>query len=327
MRQLEEWQHGNWIVDYPVLPALTVNGVLCSGAQVCYSQAESRWQWDENRGWIMNDIRMIALDIDGTILTHEKKLTVRTKKAIDRAIAEQLSVVLVTGRPLHGIPEKLLNIPELRYVITSNGAVTTDLKMQKVLRMATLDAQTAISILTIPRSYDLIYAVFLNGIGYIEMESFMRHMRLVNGTPLEPYIRKSRRIVDDLDTVIQEALDGVENIWFLAHDREERDRLSREIQDGWPVRSVITGRVDVEIGNLQADKGLAVSALADQLGITKEQILAIGDSGNDLGMLQNAGIAVAMGNADEEVMAAADIVTASNEEDGVAVILERLLWK
>ena len=128
-----------------------------------------------------------------------------------------------------------------------------------------------------------------------------------------------------MDGLIRRAENGVENIWLLARDRDERDVLSRQIRDGWNVRTVLTGIIDVEIGSPLADKGMALTELAEYLGIQKKEILAIGDSGNDIGLLQAAGVAVAMGNADDEVKQLADIVTRSNSEDGAAMVIETLI--
>ena len=274
---------------------------------------------------MMSDIKLLALDIDGTILTDAKTLTPRMKAAIEAAIAAKVEVVLVTGRPLYGIPDALLTISGHDYAITSNGAVTTDLKGSAAVRTAFLHTKTALQIVDMLRKLDLIFAVFMNGIGYVELEPFERHLSLVKEKPIEYYIRKSRRITYHLDELIKSKDYGVENIWFVAHDGVERDQLNEMIRSRWPVQTVLTGIVDVEVGSPEADKGLAVLSLAKSLGITKKQILAIGDSGNDLGMLSSAGTAVAMGNADENVKAIADFVTLTNEEDGAALVIERLL--
>ncbi len=272
----------------------------------------------------MKKIRLLALDIDGTILTREKKLTDRTKAAMEAAAAAGVAVVLVTGRPFYGVPEELLDVQGLQYVITSNGAVTTNLSDRSTLRSANLDPETALEIIAVPRELDLVYAAFLDGIGYCELEPFDRHLRLVHNLPIEAYIRRSRRVIDDMNGLIRNAVNGVENIWFIAHDWKERDKLSKQIRSQWKVRTVLTGKADVEVGALLADKGFALNALAERMHIHREQILAIGDNGNDLGMLQTAGIAVAMGNAEEVVKQMADIVTDSNEEDGAAKIMEQL---
>lgn len=273
----------------------------------------------------MKDIRLLALDIDGTILTREKQLTDRTKSAIEAATDAGIVVALVTGRPYYGIPDELMSLRGLGYIISSNGAVTTDLRQSRVLRTANLNPEYALEIISVPRAYDLVYAVFMNGIGYSELEPFDRHIRMIDNTGIETYIRKSRRITYDMDGLIRQAENGIENIWLIAHDQNERNALSREISRKWNVRTVLTGKVDVEIGSPMADKGMALSELAAGLGIERKHILAIGDSGNDLGMLKAAGVAVAMGNAEENVKRLADMVTGTNSEDGAAMLIETLV--
>ena len=273
----------------------------------------------------MKDIKMLALDIDGTILTREKQLTDRTKAAIEAATDAGIVVALVTGRPFYGIPDELFCLKGLGYVISSNGAVTTDMRQHKVLRTANLDPRTALDIIYVPRLNDLIYAVFLDGIGYCELEPYKRHLSMTDNPGIEMYIRKSRRITYDMDGLILSAEKGIENIWFITHDQDERDELSRFVKKKWNIQTVLTGKYDVEIGSKMADKGIAMTELAAFLGTEVDGILSIGDNGNDLGMMKAAGTAVAMGNAEETVKRIADIVTVSNNEDGAAKIIERML--
>ena len=90
----------------------------------------------------MKSIRLLALDIDGTILTREKQLTDRTKAAIEAAADAGIVVALVTGRPFYGIPDELMSLKGLGYVISSNGAVTTELVKKRIRRSANLDSET-----------------------------------------------------------------------------------------------------------------------------------------------------------------------------------------
>ena len=273
----------------------------------------------------MNDIKLLALDIDGTILTREKKLTERTRAAIESAADSGLAIALVTGRPFHGIPDELMSLKGLGYVISSNGAVMTDLKRNMCLKTANLDPEPAMEIIGLLRVLDLMYAAFVEGVGYCELEPYKRHLGMINNPGIETYIRKSRRITYDMEGIIRSAKNGVENIWFIAHDQTERDELNREIKKKWPVRTVLTGKVDVEVGNMEADKGLALSMLAKHLLVDTSGIMAIGDNDNDVGMLKSAGVAVAMGNADDAVKRIADIITDDNNSDGAAKVIEQLL--
>ena len=270
-------------------------------------------------------VKLLALDLDGTVLTDEKHITKRMDRSIRDALDAGLDVVLVTGRPLSGIPDELLAITQIRYAISSNGAVTTDRLSGQRLRGAYLDDQAAKEIARIPMERNLIHSVFIGDIGYCEQCYFKDQWNLYMGTKHEPYIRKSRKGTDSIDDLIDQSDVGVENIWFMTHSREERDELDRMIHNRWEVQTVLTAITDVEIGSTKADKGLALDDLSGKLEISREHILAIGDNENDLGMLRAAGITVAMGNATESVKQIADIITDSNEEDGAAKVIEKIL--
>ena len=266
-------------------------------------------------------LRMLALDLDGTLLTDDKRLTAPTAKALREAAAAGLEIVVVTGRPLSGLSTALPEtLPGVRYVISSNGAVTTDLRTGKTLRAALLPPETAKAVAALPAQRALVYTVFAGGIGLCTAQTLEQMLSPVRGTPLEPYIRSSRRSVLDLPGCI-DASHGAENIWIVASDRTERDALNRRILARWNVRTVLTAQRDIEVGAPEADKGLALSALAEMLGMERSGILALGDNENDLGMFRAAGISVAMGNAAEEIRAAADYVTGSNAQDGAAAVI------
>lgn len=272
-----------------------------------------------------SEVKLLALDLDGTILTDEKHVTERMAAALHAAVDAGLITVYVTGRPLTGIPDELMAIPHIRYAITSNGAVTTDLQTQKRLRGAYLNDQAAKEIARIPMEHNLIHSIFVDGIGYCEQEYFKDQWALYMGTKHETYIRKSRRGTDSIEELINHSNVGVENIWFMSHSKEERDELDALIHSHWRVQTVLTAATDVEVGSLQADKGLALEDLGARLGIAKKEVLAMGDNENDLGMLRSSGITVAMGNATDNVKAMAMIQTDSNEEDGAAKVIEEIL--
>ena len=273
----------------------------------------------------MKKIKMLALDLDGTLLTKKKELTPGSRRVLEAAAGSGIHVVPVTGRPLSGLPENVLEIPGIRYVITSNGAVTSDLASGEKLRTALLPCSTAEEILEIPVTRGLIHNVFIDGTGYCEPAYFELQWQFFRDTPVAEYVRKSRRVTEDLAGLIRSAGDGIENIWIMACDRNERDGIEQLIRERWPVQTVLTAERDVEIGNPDADKGKALEDLAARLHIEKEQIMAVGDNENDLGMFRAAGISAAMGNASDAVRQAADLVTGTNEEDGAAAVIRQIL--
>lgn len=270
-------------------------------------------------------VKLLALDLDGTVLTDDKHITDRMERSIRDALDVGLEVVLVTGRPLSGIPDELLAISQIRYAISSNGAVTTDMLSGQRLRGAYLEDAVAKEIARIPMERNLIHSIFIGDIGYCEQRYFKDQWNLYMGTKHERYIRKSRKGIGSIDALIDQSAVGVENIWFMTHSQEERDELDKMVHSRWDVQTVLTAITDVEIGSTKADKGLALDDLSEKLGISKEQILAIGDNENDLGMFRAAGITVAMGNGTESVKRLASIFTDSNEEDGAAKMIEKIL--
>ena len=267
---------------------------------------------------------LLALDLDGTLLTSDKKLTDRTVCALNNAIAAGSAVVLATGRPFTGIPDELRDFPGVRYAIASNGAVMIDLAADKVLRSRCIDRDFALKISNKMKHDKRMHVVFMDGMGYCEEEVFSRLIGQYSGTAIEDYIRKSRRVIENLPDRISKS-NGVENIWILCKDIFDRKKLRQEIEFTWHLQTVACGSVDLEIGHPDADKGRALVDLAAYLNIPWERIIAIGDDENDLGMLEAAGISVAMGNAGEKLTGVASFVTDSNDEDGAAKAIEKIL--
>ena len=273
----------------------------------------------------MKTFRLLALDLDGTLLTNSKQITERTRCALLTAADAGMQIALVTGRPYSGLPEELLAIPQIRYAITSNGAVSIDLAAGKKLRTALMPGDIVPEIIKYPQENGLIYNVFLDGIGYCDPQSFERLTGFFAGTVLEDYVHRSRRSTEDIMECVQAHPEGVENIWIMARDQAERNALAQMLPPGRHLQTFFTADKDLEISDRLAGKGLSLEELASSLGIAKEEILAFGDNENDLVMFHSAGTSVAMGNASEAVRSQADLVTDTNEHDGVALILEQFL--
>ena len=267
--------------------------------------------------------KLIALDLDGTLLTTQKRITDRTKKALEGAFAAGLEPVVVTGRPLSGLPEELEEIPQIRYAITSNGAVTTDLHTGTAFRSRLIQPSIAEKIVPVPEEAGWIYSVFINGIGYCNPATYGHLRKFFAGTVLDTYVQRSRRRADDMESLIR-ASAGVENIWIVCNNPEQAASLGDQIQKQWDLQIFRTAPNDIEAGALGADKGAALKDLYQFLKIKRENVFAIGDNHNDLTMLQTAGTAIAMGNATEEIRRIAHQITDTNDEDGVAKVLETL---
>lgn len=270
------------------------------------------------------DIRLIGLDLDGTVLNSKKQITPRTLEAIQKAIAAGIMVMPATGRPLSGVDSSFLQIPGVEYALTSNGASVYRLSDRQLMFSDCFTHPKAVELLKILLEYKAMTSVQMDGQAYVR--SFDGDV--LNGViqwELVEYFRKTRVVVPDLIKHVEESGHPVEKFSLVFHQAEELRRATETMQsrDDNCVTSSLT--MNLEINTPSANKGTAMLALGQKLGIPKECIMGVGDSGNDYEMLRQVGYGVAMGNADERVKSVADAVTAGCDEDGVALAIEAIL--
>jgi len=270
-------------------------------------------------------IRMIGLDLDGTLLTRDKRITEQNRTALYEASRKGIHIVPVTGRPLSGIPPQVTELTFIRYAVTSNGAIVTDRLSGRTIRKRCMTASKAEEVLRTAEGNSIIREFFTEGRGFHDGETRALLWRKFAGTPILRYLEHSRDQVDDFYGRLREKKGGIENLSIMCGSREERDRLIAKIQKIDGVRIIQPMPTDIEITSADADKGEALIALAEDLGIRREEVMAMGDGHNDLGLMKAAGLSVAMGNASREIMDAADYVTLDNEHDGVAEAIRRFV--
>lgn len=272
------------------------------------------------------EIKLIALDLDGTTLRKGSVLSQETKETLEKAITKGVHVVVATGRVFTALPESIFAIKGLEYVITSNGAHITRLADMKDLYsncVAAGEVENVREILKVHPQYPI--EVFTCGNAYIDEEVF-KDVR-VNGSDYmdAKYIVKTRRPVPHIYDFLLEHKDDIENI--NIHFREFEDKASMkeilEREDGITVTSSMPH--NLEIGGETTSKADAIAALCLLVNIEEENVMAVGDSPNDGAMIQAAGLGVAMGNAQTEVKALADFITLTNDEDGVAYAVKKFV--
>ncbi len=256
-------------------------------------------------------IDLIALDLDGTLLSPDDTVSRANRAAIARALAAGIRVVLVTGRgvetPITISRDLGLNLP----VICCHGALTKDFGSGKTLAHIPVPLEYAKAMVEFAERRSLPIAIYTE-------ELFWR----VTGG--HAYMQDMRgpgwREVDSLIEILAEAPTFIR---FLGIDAV---RAMREEFGDLPLAFRYETWADFEecaVLNRDASKRTALARLCADFGVSRERVLAIGDSRNDVPMLHWAGIGVAMSNALEEVRQAVVHVTASNENDGVALAIER----
>lgn len=271
----------------------------------------------------MTGIKMIGLDLDGTVFDNEKHISEENKNAIKEALSAGIIVLPATGRPLCGLPREMLQIDGIRYAVTSNGGAIYDLKTRQAIYEDCIPNGTGIEIAAAMKAADGLSEVYLDGVCYTDKQQFERALHY----PLPPsfieYMKVSRIPVSDLISFIRESGRGIQKMHMIFGSKEARLHGFEILKKFHDLAVTSAMSFNIEVNKKSADKGNGLLALGRLLGIRKEEIMACGDAGNDLEMLKKVGFAVAMDNAEPEIKAAADVVTKSNEENGVALAIRK----
>ena len=269
-------------------------------------------------------IRCVALDLDGTTLNSQGKLSERTRQAIRAVLERRIHVIVASGRPVSSLPEEVVGIPGIRYAVTSNGAAVRDLETGEILREYKLTPKAAEEILKLTEGMDVAYETFIAGIPYAQASYVADPVRYGAAAAAVPYVRRTRKPVEDIRGFIRQHKRELDSIDVVIRKGKETlwKKLETQVEDIYVTSSVPQL---LEISYKEAGKASGVRFLLDRLKIAREHLAAFGDGDNDSGMLRLAGIGVAVANAVPGCLAAADRITGSNDEDGVAAELERIL--
>ena len=272
------------------------------------------------------NIRLIAIDLDGTLLDSKKHLSDANLQALSLCIRKGIWIVPCTGRTVSGIPSEVKSIPGIRYAITTNGAVVEDLEENEVIDSRMLSWELALELLQMVDPYRVMYDPYIDRRGITELR-FIEHLPEYNlSHELQEMVRQTRDIYPNIIEFVKNKRKPVEKINLFFPDMEERARLRAELEKRNDILVTSSLTNNLEINAPGATKGDAILRLASHLGIGREQTMAIGDGENDFSMIRNAGIGVAMGNGREELLAAADYITDTNDESGVAAAINRLVF-
>lgn len=274
----------------------------------------------------MEEIKLIAFDLDGTLLRDNKEVSGRTIEALLKAAERGIWMVPTTGRLYDGIPEKIRTLPFIRYVIAANGAEVYDAVKKKALHREELAVAEAERIFDYAKEAPVIFGCYQGGRGWMDQRDVGRMEEFAISPSLYQTMKSTYFPVEDLRRFLVESGDTVQKLMMFFSDPEARERLLKQMPGDFPklaVSSSISNNIEVNAG--AANKGAALRFLCEHLQLEREESVAFGDGTNDLTMLREAGIGVAMGNAAKEVRDAADQVAKTNEEDGVAVWIEEYL--
>lgn len=221
----------------------------------------------------MPDIRLVALDLDGTVFNDEKEITPRTLEAIRAAIAKGVDVIPATGRVASGVPEAFLRIPGVRYALTSNGASVVELSTGKPLVNLPFDAALASDIYDIVAAMGGAMGIFIDGKAYTDYFGANDGLALMPPA-LRRYLRDSRIVVDDMHAVFAAHPHEVEKFSITYRDNAARDAAWQAVASRFNVEITSSIPNNMEINAPGVTKGSGLKTLADTLGLAMNQLMA-----------------------------------------------------
>ena len=274
------------------------------------------------------NIKMIGFDLDGTLLNSNKEISDYTRDVMREAVKQGVIILPATGRPLTGIPKPVMALPGIRYAVTANGARVVDVQEDKVLHEALLPYEKGKELLEIFAKYDTYREVYYEGFGYATADMVEHIEEYMPIKPMIEYMRTTRRRVPDVEAMFHEKKMAVDKLQALFRDTETRDLAMKEVKEkvqGAAVTSALGN--NIEANGEDAQKGIALLKLGEILGIKKDEIMAFGDGSNDMDMIRRVGFGVAMENGIDEIKEAADYITVTNDEHGVAKAIEKFVLR
>jgi Cof subfamily protein (haloacid dehalogenase superfamily) len=282
-------------------------------------------------------IRLVALDLDGTLLDSHGRLSSRNRAAIDAARARGVSVTLVTGRRFRDARPLALELGLDVPVISHNGALTKHAHSLETVSAILMPVEAAHAVIRIGDAHGADALVSDDHVG----AGLLVYDRVSPGnTALAKYIEWSRRVVGEEAAAAIRRVESLEE--YLDHDPlhvafsggcAAMERLAevmrRELNESVKLLLTLYPKMDfalLDVLHPNASKGVGLAAVAAEKRLTRDEVMAVGDNFNDLEMLEWAGTGVLMANADQGLREAGRFhATATNDEDGVALAIERFV--
>jgi len=271
-------------------------------------------------------IKLIAFDLDGTLLNENSHVSLRTQKTLEAAAKKGFILVAATGRVYTSIPAEIGKIPAIQYVISSNGAHIIEQKTRKTVYENLINPKAIRPIYPFLFMKSAMLEVFFEHRGYMS-KYCSQHLEEfgVVSEQRKQYVLNTRIAVDNLQMLLEKNIDRIENLKIGFASTDEKYAVNDKLQKFPNLTVVCTQHFDIEIGGKTTSKADALSHLCQLLGLESENCMVFGDSNNDAQMLRFAGLRVAMDNAVDGLKDLADEVCPSNIDDGVAVFIESML--
>ena len=274
----------------------------------------------------MSNYKIVASDLDGTLLRRDKTLSDENKIAIENLTKSGVHFVPASGRTLDEIAPEVIDDPNVRYIIYSDGAAVYDKKLDQPIVQNCIPKDKIKELLDIFGDYEHLKNVHYRGRAYVDKQKHndesYRHYQVNNY--FRDFLYETNVSVEEFDKFCREIDEAELFVVFFSQDEalfECKERIEA-IGDYYTAQSVPH---NIEVYMKNAGKGNALCHLAKQLGISVEETIAVGDSTNDSQMIEMAGLGLAMENAVDELKQIADATICNNEEHAIDYILKNYI--
>lgn len=263
--------------------------------------------------------KLLAIDLDGTLLKNDKTISENNCKAINKAIQKGIKVVLATGRPIDGIRkyiEKLNLLDKDDFSVAFNGAAVQNNKTKEIIYREILNKFDLNYLYNLSKELGVnIHVLTKDGCITPKSSKYSIYESKLNDIPLK--ILDFNKINDNINLIKIMMIDE-ENILDSAIKKFPKD-----IYEKYTV--LRSEPFFLEFLNKNTNKAQGIKKIAERFNIKKDEIICVGDSGNDVHMIEYAGLGVAMGNAKKELKKIANYITDTNENDGVAKVIKKFI--
>lgn len=268
------------------------------------------------------EIRLIALDLDGTLLGPDHAaIPERNLNALRAAAAKGVKLAIATGRSWSLVEETAAQLGCVSYGITANGALALDAASETPLVKFPMDPRQCVDIIRILRRHGLYYELYVDGKNYMQADEIEGAKEFCLSPAFYDVFMRSVQLVPDMAAFAGKVQAEKFDIFYV--DAAKRGEVVTELLSTGPLEVTGALQTNLELTAQGVNKGRALAALADRLGLNVSQVMAFGDADNDLEMLEWAGWSFAMANGTDQAKAAAKFTTGSNAEGGVGMAVEK----
>lgn len=269
--------------------------------------------------------RLLAMDLDGTLLRSDKTISRETEDELTRLNEQGVYFVPCTGRTHRELPDVIRNLPFLNYAITTNGGGIYDYRQEKYICSFAIDNETALKVLEYADSMPVYQSMVVDGLRMIEADESGQIPEFVISHAAKGIVDKAAAC-PDLKQYLKESGAEVQKILFYPPDGDTGTDIMEQLRTDFPHLAVTrSGPLFAEVNASGIDKGKTLHLLCEHLGLDISETIAFGDAENDIALLDAAGLAVVTANGSDETKKHADVICESCDDDGVRKALERLM--